>query len=188
MISSSACIGILTVVCTVALGQTHGLSQHQRTGISRAPASTRSTKIEKNQLVQQVIESLDIPKAVDSSLESSGTFLKAVPVEKDPVMQKKITDLYLAAQKEFEGRKAQERIQVLDEIKKQFMSRFSDEELKYLIVLSKYPVYKRLQAFLASEAYSDILGKPFVKNREVLTNLKKQVKEIKSAATPVQKN
>ena len=152
------------------------------------PAPPAVKAVDKNQLASQVIESLDIPKAVDAAVENSGKFFKMPPTDRDPAVQKKITELYAAALKDFEAQQSQLKSQVLQDIKSQILSNFTTEDLEYLVVLSKYPAYKKMQSFLASEKYTDILGKPFVKNRDVIVKLKKQVDDLKKASpVPSQK-
>ncbi|MBC7467574.1 MAG: hypothetical protein H7256_16405 [Bdellovibrio sp.] len=154
--------------------------------ISRMPSAAEAE--DKGQLTHQLIEALGISKAVEAAVENSGAYFKNVPAESNAVLQKKIATLYLDAEKKFNAQKEQQRNQVLADIKQQFVNQFSLEELKYLIVLSKYPVYRRFQTFLDSEQYRDLMGKPFITSREAVTKLKSQIKELKASATMNQLN
>ena len=152
-----------------------------------APGRTVASAVnDKDQLAQELIEALAISKAVETSVENSGAYFKNVPNDPNPVLQKKISSLYQEAQKKFDAQKVQQKNQVLAEIKQQFTNQFNLEELKYLVVLSKYPVYRRFQSFLESERYNDILSKPFVANREAVAKLKEQLKELKTSGPVTQ--
>lgn len=135
-----------------------------------------------DQAAQELMTSLETEKAVNLALDSSGFYYRTIPKESNPDLQKKINILYQEAEKKYELQRPELKAKTLANIKELYKKQFTAAELQYLVVLSKYPVFKKLKQFLESEAYTDVINYPTYLQRPAVAELKKQVKDLKSAS------
>lgn len=152
-----------------------------RADAQTAPATTvPQSATARRDLAIEFIDLLELNKDIDRAVDSSGFFFKTVPKDADPAVQAKINALFARAQTDFEKQKGIRKLQVTSELKSALQKQFSDEELKYLITLAKYPITKKLRAFM--NQYPDIIGKPYTDMKLQVEKLKAQVEDLKQTS------
>ncbi len=131
-----------------------------------------------DQLAADLAKALDVEKNANLSSQNGQFMLRKAPFDNDPLVQKKITELYAIALREYDLLKPKLRAEITEEFAAELKKQFSEEELKYLIVLSKYKPFLKLKTFMMSDRYQDIYSKPALKAIEIAKNLNEKIIQV----------
>lgn len=124
-------------------------------------------------LAKELMNVLDMNKAVSQSLEGADNYFKqTVPEKEKDEVSKKALDL---AQSKFDSVKLKMPQEINDQLVKELTQRYSSVELKYLIEITKYPLYKKFRAFLESEEYYGLIDKPYIQAKKTFTEAKRKI-------------
>lgn len=139
-----------------------------------APATaTSSTRIDdsakKLTLAKELLQLQDFKGALEGGIKGAERLLSRP--QKDPVTQKAFTE----AKVKFELQKGKYLSELSDQMEKELISQFNLVELKYLVDILKYPLFKKFKKVMESDKYYSALGKPFKDARDMAEEAKKKL-------------
>lgn len=135
-------------------------------------AQSDQTIASKSKLAEELIKASDMDTAIQKNVHSGLLIFKKAETQNLTENQKK--DLQKAKQKflKMEPELIQE---ILEQVKTEIASQFSQDELKYLIQVCQYKPFKRFRAFAASPEFNKILVKSNDKVRKLFTDIKIEI-------------
>jgi len=124
-------------------------------------------------LAKELMLILAVDKDIERNIDSVSAFLKRniEQEEKNPTLAKQ---KLISSQTQFNVIKNKLPLQIRDRFIQELASRYTATELKYLVEINKYPLYKNFKAFQESDQYYSIIGEPYIQARRILKNEKRK--------------
>ncbi|MBC7464697.1 MAG: hypothetical protein H7256_01785 [Bdellovibrio sp.] len=162
-----------------------------RTGQPVASTAQISIEEEAQRILyaKELMNVMDVNKTIVQSLEEADLyFQRPIDIEKDEKKSDPMKKALVAGKIKYDTYKSKLPQQINDQLVKDLSQRYSSIELKYLIEITKYPLYKKFRAYIESDEYFGLIGRPYSEAQNAVNEAKRTIaSEPSSTAKPAKR-